>query len=156
MVWMKSPQLLFFLTPVVCLLAQAPPASSPAAKPPTVTIQPAAPAAAAPVPPDKVVLTIGDEKITAAEFDHLIDMLPAQYRQQIRTTGRRRFAEYLIEVKTRAQEARRRKLDETPAFKERMAFTAEQVLAQVVLPEDLETTTKVDEAASRAYYEQHK
>jgi len=158
---MKSPQLLFFLTPLACLLAQTPPPSQPATappadKPPTVSVQPASPAVAAPVPPDKVVLTIGDEKITAAEFDRLVNLLPEQYRQQMRTTGRRRFAEYLIDTKTRAQEARRRKLDETQAFKDQLAFQSEQVLAQVILPANLQATATVDEAASRAYYEEHK
>ena len=159
---MKSLQLLLFLTPVACLLAQTPPATPPASpspaanKPPTISVQPSSPVVAAPVPPDKVVLTIGDEKITAAEFDHYVDLLPEQYRQQMRTTGRRRFAEYLIDTKTRAQEARRRKLEDTQAFKDQMAFTGEQVLAQVILPQNLQATAVVDEAASRAYYEQHK
>src|ERR1035441_4106953 len=122
---MKSLQLLLLLTPLACLLAQAPPASQPAnppapagqpAKPPAVALQPPAPAVAH-VPPETVVLTIGEEKITAADLDRMIDMLPEQYRAQMRTTGRRQFAERLVSLKVMAQEAHRRKLEDTPAYK---------------------------------------
>ena len=160
---MKSLQLLLFLTPLACLLAQAPPASQPAnppapagqpAKPPAVALQPPAPAVAH-VPPETVVLTIGEEKITAADLDHMIDMLPEQYRAQMRTTGRRQFAERLVSLKVMAQEAHRRKLEDTPAYKSQLAFQAEQLLAQQGY-QDLAATTKVDEATARKYYDEHK
>jgi hypothetical protein len=153
---MKSLQLLLFLTPLACLLAQTPPASTPAATPkaPAVSIQPPAPAPAK-VPPETVVLTIGDEKITAGEFDHMIEMLPEQYRNQMRTTGRRQFAENIVRLKVMAQEAHRRHLEDTPAYKAQLAFQAEQLLAQQFY-QNLNATTKVDEATARAYYDEHK
>ena len=156
---MKSLQLLIFLTPLACLLAQTPPASQPAtpaapAKPPVVTLQPPAPAPAS-VPPETVVITVGAEKITAAEFDRMIDMIPEQYRNQMRTTGRRQFAENIIRLKVMAQEAHRRKIDETPAYKSQLAFQAEQVLAQQFY-QDLSKTAKADEETARKYYEDHK
>src|SRR5450755_1476203 len=134
---MKSLHLMLFLTPVACLLAQTP-ASQPAtpaaqagqlAKPPAVALQPPAPIAAS-VPPETVILTVGDEKITAAEFDHMIDMIPEQYRAQMRTTGRRQFAENIIRLKVMAQEGRRRKIEDTPAYKTALAQQSEQLLAQ--------------------------
>jgi parvulin-like peptidyl-prolyl isomerase len=157
---MKSLQLLFFLTPLACLLAQTQPASQPAspagqpAKPPAVTLQPPAPAVAE-VPPDTVVLTIGEEKITAAEFDKMIDSIPEQYRKQMRTTGRRQFAENIIRLKVMSQEARRKKIEDTPAFKAQLAFQTEQLMAQQYY-QNLMATTKVDEATARAYYDEHK
>ena len=159
---MKSLQLVFFLTPVACLLAQTPasqpPAPQPAVqttvKPPTVALQPPAPVAPN-VPPDTVVLTIGDEKITAADLDRLIDTIPEQYRARIRAAGRRQFAENVVSLKVLAQEGRRRKLDESPAFKAQLAYQAEQLLAQQ-LYQNLQTTTKVDEATAQKYYDEHK
>src|ERR1022692_825779 len=161
---MKSLQLLLLLTPLACLLAQAPPASQPAqppapaqpvpAKPPAVALQPPAPVAAK-VPPETVVLTVGEEKITAAEWDRMIDMLPQQYRAQMRTTaGRQQLAERVIALKLMAQEAHRRKFDETPVYKAQLAFQAEQVLAQQYT-QNLAATTKVEEVARR-YYDEHK
>src|ERR1039458_5104482 len=117
---MKSLQLLLFLTPLACLLAQAPPASQPAnppapagqpARPPAVALQPPAPAVAH-VPPETVVLTIGEEKITAADLDRMIDMLPEQYRAQMRTTGRRQFAERLVSLKVMAPAAHKTEGDQ--------------------------------------------
>src|SRR5262245_23385261 len=65
---------LLLLCPWALLIAQTPPpqAKTPVAPPPTV-----APAEKAPefpsVPPDKVVISVGDVKITAAEFNQIID-----------------------------------------------------------------------------------
>jgi len=167
---MKSLHLLLCITPLACLLAQTPPpsktitlpppAGQPAAdKPPTVTLSVENPPTAQPatpsVPPDKVVLTIGDEKITAAEIDHLIDMIPQQYRAQARSVGKRQFADNIVRLRVMAQEAKRRNLDQTQAFKDQIAFQTENLLAQSLYT-DLTTNTKVDEATSRAYYDQHK
>jgi peptidyl-prolyl cis-trans isomerase C len=102
-----------------------------------------------------VVLTIGDEKITAAEFDRMIDTIPEQYRAQMRTTGRRQFAERMILFKVMSQQARTLKLEDTPAFKNQLAFQTEQLLAQQYY-QNLQTTTKVDEATARKYYDEHK
>jgi peptidyl-prolyl cis-trans isomerase C len=159
---MKPLQLLLFLTPLACLLAQTP-ASQPAtppppaglpARPPAVSLRPPAPAVPQ-VPPDTVVLTIGEEKITAAEFDHMIEMIPEQYRNQMRTTGRRQFAENIIRLKIMSHQAHKEKLEDTPEYKKQLAFQAEQILAQQFY-QHLTATTKVDEATARKYYEEHK
>ncbi len=113
------------------------------------------PAVAPKVPPETVVLTIGDEKLTAADFDRLIDMLPEQYRERMRATGRRQFADNIVRLKLMSQEARRLNLEDTPAFKAQLAFQTEQILAQQYY-QHLQTTTKVDEATARKYYEDHK
>ena len=107
------------------------------------------------VPPDTVVLTIGEEKITAAEFDHMIDQIPEQYRQRMRTSGRRQFAENIIRLKIMAQEGHRKNIENTPAYKAQLAFQAEQILANQYY-QDLVAKTKVDEATAHAYYEEHK
>src|SRR5580658_5927089 len=160
---MKSLQFLLYLTPVACLLAQTPPASQPAspapaasqpARPPAMPMRPPAPPVPQ-VPPETVVLTIGEEKITAADFDRMIEMIPEQYRAQMRTTGRRQFAERMIQFKLMSQEAHRLKLEDTPAFKDQLAFQTEQLLAQQYY-QHLQGTTKVDEAAAHKYYDEHK
>src|ERR1700683_5359713 len=160
---MKSLQLMFFLTPLACLLAQTPPASQPAtpaapaaqpARPPAMPMRPPAPPVPQ-VPPETVVLTVGDEKITAAEFDRLIDTIPEQYRAQMRTAGRRQFAERVVQLMVMSQEGHRLKLEDTPAFKSQVAFQTEQILAQAYY-QNLMATTKVDEATERKYYDEHK
>jgi hypothetical protein len=107
------------------------------------------------VPPETVVLTIGEEKITAADFDHMIDMIPEQYRERMRTTGRRQFADNIVRFKVMALEGHRLKIDETQAFKDQVAFQADQILAQQFYA-DLVAKTKTDEASARKYYDEHK
>ena len=132
------------LTPCLCavILAQTP-APAPKLAMPVST------------PPDKVILTIGTEKMTAAEFDEFIESLPEQYRMAARGPAKRQLVEQLISLKTLSQEARRRKLDQSTSFKKQMAFQADNLLAGALF-RDLAANIAVDEAAARKYFEDHK
>ena len=116
--------------------------------------RPAAPAPA-PADPNKVVLTIGDEKITEAQFDDLIDSLPEQYRQAARTMQKRQFAEQIVQVKLLAQQAEKNKLDQDPKTKETLLFQRQNLLAQAMFLE-MQKSVKVDDAAVEKYYNEHK
>ncbi|HJT89435.1 MAG TPA: peptidylprolyl isomerase, partial [Bryobacteraceae bacterium] len=116
----------------------------------------AAPQTAAPaVPPDKVVLTVGDTKLTAAQFEAIIESLPEQYRASARGPGRKQFAESLVRIMVLAQEGKRRKLDETPAFKTQAQFQELNLLAGETYSA-IGNSTSVDDAALRGYYDAHK
>jgi peptidyl-prolyl cis-trans isomerase C len=146
---------LLFVFPAVCLLAQTPPKTAPAPKPEmSVSVENAGPAPVA-VPPDRVVIAVGDEKITAAQFDQLVDTIGEQYRALARGPQRKQFADNLVKVLVLAQEAHRRKLDENPAYKTQAAFAASNVLAGTLYRE-LANGSKLDDAAVRKYYEEHK
>src|SRR5579863_7161353 len=80
-------------------------------------------------PPDKVILTVGTEKLTVADYDQLVEALPEQYRAAARGSGKRQLLEQLISLKIMSQEGRRRKLDESPVYKRQLAFQAENLLA---------------------------
>jgi len=142
-----------------CLSAQT---STPTQLPPgsaaRVVVTPGTPAIAPPaavVPPNKVVLTIGDEKITAAEFDQIIEALPEQARAQVRGPRKRQFAEQLVQVKVMYQEAHKRKLDESPAVQRQLELQRENLLASILL-QDMTANAQVDDATAKQYYEQHK
>jgi len=120
-----------------------------------VVVTPAEPDVHTSVPKDKVILSIGDEKITAAEFDQLIETLPDQYRAAARGPNRRQFAEQLVRVKLLAREAQRRKLDQTPVIRRQLELQRENVLASAAF-QDIAATTKIEDAAEHQYYEQHK
>jgi peptidyl-prolyl cis-trans isomerase C len=146
---MFSRSLLLFL-PAACLLAQNPP-PPPAGRP-----APAAAAATKPsVPPDKVVLTAGDLKLTAAQFDMIIDSLPEQYRVNAHGAGRRDFGQNLARILVLAQEGKRRKLDETPAYKVEAEFQLENFLAGKVFA-DISEHTKPGDADLQKFYEANK
>ena len=104
---------------------------------------------------DPVVLTIGAEKITKSQFEAMVATLPAQQRAQITTPEqRRKVAEQLAELKTLAQEARARKLDQSPELKVKLALQADQVLANAEY-QTLGSGT-ADDTAARAFYNSHK
>lgn len=115
----------------------------------------AAPAPATPPDPNKVVLTIGGEKITEAQFDDMVNSIPEQYRQTARGTGKRSFAEQIVSVKVLAQEAEKKKLDQEPKVRDEVAFQRQNLLAQAMFL-SIQENVKVDEAAVEKYYNEHK
>jgi len=125
----------------------------PAAPPPQTT---SAPAAQPAVAPDTVVLTVGAQKLTRAQFEELLAVLPDQVRATAGTPhGKRQLAEQLSEVLAVAQEARKRKLDQSPAVQQMIALQTDQVLASA-LARQISSETKPDDAAMHAYFDQHK
>jgi parvulin-like peptidyl-prolyl isomerase len=115
---------------------------SPAAQPPQ-------------VPPDRVIVTVGDVKITAADFDRLTESLQPQARAAARGPQRKQFADWVAQVLTLSQEAHRRKLDESADFKLRAMFQDATLLANA-LAAQLIKDVQVPEADERQYYESHK
>src|SRR6266496_1028816 len=131
--------------------APAKPNSAPAAtKPkPAAATKPAPSAAAKPEAAnsaDPVVLMVGDEKLTKSQFEALVASLPDELKAQANGPNKRRFAEQLVEMKSLAYEARRRKLDQTPEAKTRIALQLDNVLASELF-RTLNADLKVDDAA---------
>ncbi len=137
---MKLNQTALFLASAACLLAQAPGS------------KPAAPAFSPAVSSDKVVISVGEAKITANQFNQLIDMLPEQNRQAARGPGRKQFADEIVQVLVLAQEGKHRKLDEDSAYKVQAQFNAENLLAAKTFAD----IGRPDESELRKYYEEHK
>lgn len=105
--------------------------------------------------PNKVVMTVGDEKVTAGEYEALIASLPAQYQAAARGPGKRNFAERIVELKILSEEAQKRKINDEPKVKNEIAFQRDNLLAQAMF-ESLQAGVKVDDAAVEQYYEEHK
>ena len=134
--------LILSLAPAALLLAQ-----TPAPKP-----APPAPAFTPAVSADKVVLSVGEMSLTAAQFNQLIEMLPEQSRAQARGAGRREFANEVARVLALAEEGKRRKLDEDLGYRTQSQFQAENLLAGRAYAE----IGKPDDAELHQYYEAHK
>jgi parvulin-like peptidyl-prolyl isomerase len=107
------------------------------------------------VPPDRVVVAVGDVTITAAQFDQIIDALPEQYRSVARGSGRKQFADNVVRIEVMAQEGKRRKLDESSTYRIQSLFDNANILANMTY-EDIGKNTKLDEADVRKYFEAHK
>jgi hypothetical protein len=108
-----------------------------------------------PIPPDRVVLSVGDVKLTAAEFDQLVDSLPEQYKNMARGAGRKQFGDNLARILVLAQEGKRRKLDQTSAYQLEVTFQLANVLGNMTL-QQIGKEIQIDDAGLRKYYADHK
>jgi len=116
--------------------------------------QPVPGSPAATVPPETVVLTVGSEKVTRAQFEELLSALAENGKPAATAAARRQVAEQFAELMSLAQEARKRKLDQSPGVKQMIGIQTDQVLANSLAKELSEA--KPDEAAAHAFYNSHK
>ena len=107
------------------------------------------------VPPDTVIITVGNVKITEREFDQLIDSLQPQYRAAARGANRKQFADNVVQMITLAQEAEHRKLNDNPEFQTRARFQSYNLLANEMV-EQIGKEVQVTDADLRQYYDAHK
>jgi peptidyl-prolyl cis-trans isomerase C len=105
--------------------------------------------------PNKVVLTIGTQKITAGEYDEFVNSLPSQYQTYARGAGKRAFGEQIIQLTLLANEAEKQKLDQDPKVQKEILFQRENLLAGLMFTA-LQKNAKVDDAAIQKYYDDHK
>jgi peptidyl-prolyl cis-trans isomerase C len=138
---------LIFLAFCAILPAQMPTMSNPAAAPPN-----AGPPA---VDPNTVVITIGDHKITAAQFLEMVKALPAQYQDTAKGAGRRDFARNLVELQVLSDEAVKQNLDKDATTEMMLQFQRDNTLASAEF-QRLQQTTTVSDADIQAYYDAHK
>lgn len=96
------------------------------------------------VDPNKVVLTVGNEKITAGQCEALIGDLPPQQQQLLRRTGKRMLADELVRIKLFAQEAEKRKLDQNDKVRRQLELTRAQILASALASDTLRKTYEAD------------
>jgi parvulin-like peptidyl-prolyl isomerase len=116
---------------------------------------PAPPPAAPPTDPNKVILSIGSEQMTAGQYESMVEALPAQYQSYARGPQKRQFAESVVQLKLLSQGAAKAGLDKTAKLQEQLKFQRENLLAQSMF-ENIQQTSKVDEAAVKSYYDAHK
>jgi peptidyl-prolyl cis-trans isomerase C len=138
---------------------QPPPAQNTVAPKPMPSLAPKLPdpmPAPSMVPPDAVVLSVGDDKITKAQFDMILSTIPPQQQATAQTPkGRRDIADKLAEILMLAQEAKAEKLDQTPKVQTQIMISTNQLLANVMY-RDFGETGKPDDAMLHAYYDSHK
>lgn len=111
------------------------------------------PTSAPSVAPQEVVLQVGDEKITAKDFDDFVSDLPPQVQMMAQGPAKRMVADELVKVKLLSHEAEKRGLEKSPKFQRQMALMKDQLLASEVANAEQKS---VDDAAVKKYYDDHK
>jgi len=149
--------LLLFLGAAAALPGQTPPPNPPPPTPtPSVKLEVENPSVKPPeVPPDRVVIVVGNIKVTAAQFDQLVDTLQPQYRQLAHGAQRKQFGDNIVKMITLAQEAERLKLNESAEFKNQEMFQDFNLLASA-MANQIGKNVQVSEADLRQYYTDHK
>ncbi len=140
-------------TPAPKPAATAPAAPKPAAPKPAPAATPAPAKSAAPA--DPVVIQIGAEKITKAQYERIIEALPEQARSQAQGAQKRRFAEQIAEIKAMVQEARTRKIDQQDKIRTAIALQADTFLAST-LYQQLNESLKPTDAQLQAHFDKNK
>ena len=154
----RTPKLLvaLLLSGLVAGMAQAQAPKPSAPTPAPAASKPASPAAHAPGPDGKVVLKVGDQQITKAEFESLIQNLTPQTQHAIATQpqGKKQFADQYALVVALSQQARLRHLDQSPEFVQKLALQKQQMEAQIAFQE-ITQKTKVTPEEVEQYYTAH-
>ena len=110
-------------------------------------------------PGEPAVLTIGQEGITKTQFEEILTSLPDQFKAQFATPqGKREFAKQYAEMKSLAQEARKR-MGQDPKlqsqWQRQVDLQVDQILANLFMREMM-SNVKVDDVSMRKYYDDHK
>ena len=86
-----------------------------------------------PVDVEKIVLSIGDVKLTAGDIAGFVDSLPGDQQTAALGEGRRQLADWLAKTELLAVAARQRKLDQDPKIQRQLAMFRDQVLARLLI-----------------------
>ena len=119
------------------------------------TPQTSAPKASQPLSNDRVVLSVGDQKVTAVEVEQIIQALPPDYRAFYSGQGRRRLAVYILRMKLLSSEAINAKLDQQPEVARAIAVARESILADAEQKHIAQDIT-VSEQELRDVYEKNR
>jgi len=123
---------------------------TPAVKEPAQVPQPNAASPATPIAPDTVIAEVGGKKLTAAELDQLIAILPPQYQQAIRQQPQQYLNQVFL-MKRLAEDAEKAGVDKQSPFKEQLEFGRLQVLSTAELT-NINNNIKVSEEDKQKYY----
>ncbi len=136
--------------------SQQAPATPPgaASQPSQPAAAPADPAKVSPVPPDKVVVKVGDRQVTAADVDFLIHTLSPQDQQSIATQGKGALGNQYIQMLLLEQQALRDHLDTTPDFRREEQFERARRLATAEY-QKMAAEMKVSPEEISQYYAAH-
>ena len=107
------------------------------------------------IPPERVVIQVGDLKLTAAQMDQILQAYPESQRVFVNGPGRDQFIDQVVRVMLLSEEGKRRKLTETEVYKNQLMYSAAGILAGHT-DEDIKLKARLDEAALKSYYELHK
>lgn len=107
------------------------------------------------VAPDAVVITIGNQPVTRAQFEVLLAALAENGKPAKTAAQKRQLAEQFADLQAMVQEARKRKLDEDAEVKQMMDLQSEGFLANALVKR-ISDDTHFTDLDLRSYFDTHK
>ena len=104
---------------------------------------------------ERVVISVGDEKITAAEIENFIQALPPQYATFYRSAGKRFLPQYVVRTKILLAEAVKEKLADQPEVARAIEIARESILADAA-HKHIERGISVSDQELRELYQKDK
>lgn len=104
-------------------------------------------------PADPIVLTVGDQTVTASELNRIIAQLPPQTRVQAQAKPKD-VAEQYGQMLALVQEAQRQHLDHEPEVQTQLRLTRNNALAGALVNR-LRAQAQPSETAAKAFYDSH-
>jgi len=119
----------------------------------------AAPQAASPqkaqsVPGERVVVTIGDQKMTAAEVEKFIQALPSDYQSFYGGPGKYLLPQYLVQMRILTAEAIKQKLEERPEVAQAIEIARASILVDAFRKHLEQSVTVSDQELQDLYQKQ--
>jgi parvulin-like peptidyl-prolyl cis-trans isomerase-like protein len=106
-------------------------------------------------PGDRVVLTIGEKKFTAAQVEQIIEALPRESRAFYGGQGKKFLPTYLVQMAVLSDEAKKHNLHVDTQVQQAIENATEAILANAER-ERIERSFAVDERQLQEAYQQHK
>jgi parvulin-like peptidyl-prolyl isomerase len=103
---------------------------------------------------EKVVISIGDQKITAREVNTMLESMPPQYRPYYSGPGRRQFADFIVNNRLQAEEGERRGLEKRESVQMKIRIAREGILTAAAR-EELEKEIVVTDETLQKYLDEH-
>ena len=100
-------------------------------------------------------MSVGDQKITAKEFEALTRFLPPEVANAMAGLGKRGFAERYANLLSLVKEGEKRQVDQSEAFRRMTAFQRMMLLAQLTMNQVITTAGAVSPEEMNAYYSSH-
>jgi len=116
------------------------------------------PAKAAPAPAkDKVLATVGKDKITEESVFAPLAMMPPQFRSRYETPdGKKKLFERAVQMSLLSQEARRLNIDKKEDIARRIKEMADQFIVQELTKQEVMDKITLTDAEMPQYYNQNK
>lgn len=106
---------------------------------------------------EKLILKVGDSKITAQDIEDKLAAMPAQYKEYYSTPeGKRQLIENLKKELLILELSKKEKYDTNKDVLEQMTKVRNQVMVAIYLRDKIEKTISVSEGDARKYYTEHK